>query len=136
MDRCVRFGTNWVLNKRLIMVCHSGGTAPFDLLLLPVSGSALRHIILCHNNCSLQVFGTQRTIAISNESFSDGKGNFKTQLPFPKDQKFLVSMADSTGLGSGGTSIELIVGPSLSDVPCNTTDPGASCCHAAHAWIP
>ena len=33
-------------------------------------------------------------------------------------------MADSTGWGSGGTSVEQIVGPSVGNANCNTTDPG------------
>ena len=93
---------------------------------IPVSCSTLLHIMSRHDTFSMQEFGSQRTISIPNESFSNGKGSFKTQLQFPKDQKFLVSMADATGWGSGGTSVELIVGPSVSNAKCNTTDPGAS----------
>ena len=108
------------------MARRAGGTAPFDLFLIPVSCSTLLHIMSRHDTFSMQEFGSQRTISIPNESFSNGKGSFKTQLQFPKDQKFLVSMADATGWGSGGTSVELIVGPSVSNAKCNTTDPGAS----------
>jgi hypothetical protein len=35
-------------------------------------------------------------------------------------------MSDATGFGSGGTSQLLTVGPSVTGVNCNTTDPGTA----------
>jgi len=89
-----------------ISITWTGGTGPFWLLLTPV-------------------FGTPRNISVPATAFSDGKGSYSTQLPFAKDQKFLLTMSDSTGFGTGGSSDVLVVGASLGG-SCNTTDPGVA----------
>lgn len=47
------------------------------------------------------------------------------QLPFPKDQKMVLTMSDATAFGAGGTSQVLTVQESRGG-SCNTTDPGPS----------
>jgi hypothetical protein len=89
-----------------ISISWTGGTAPYWLLLTPV-------------------FGTPRNISIPATALSNGKGSYSTQLPFSKDQKILLTMSDSTGFGTGGSSDVLVVGPSLGG-SCNTTDPGVA----------
>ncbi|KAI0082277.1 hypothetical protein K474DRAFT_852977 [Panus rudis PR-1116 ss-1] len=93
-SQCDNFPISW-----------SGGQPPFQLTLTPI-------------------FGTPRTVNIPDSSFSNGQGSFQTQLPFPKDQKFLATMSDASGFASGGTSDVLEVGASISNSNCNTTDPG------------
>ncbi|KAJ3552074.1 hypothetical protein NM688_g4348 [Phlebia brevispora] len=81
------------------------GTPPFEVVLIPA-------------------FGSPRTLSVPSASFVNGQGNFQTQMPFPSGKKFLVSMSDSSGWGSGGISNVQVVGPSISNTNCNTTDPG------------
>ncbi|KAF8647917.1 hypothetical protein AX16_006449, partial [Volvariella volvacea WC 439] len=87
-----------------ITVSWSGGTGPFELLLIPV-------------------WGTPRNLSIPPSAFSNGQGSFSTQLQFPRDHKFLLSMSDATGFGAGGSTNVLTVGTSRGG-SCNATDPG------------
>ncbi|KAH8099403.1 hypothetical protein BXZ70DRAFT_1009212 [Cristinia sonorae] len=73
---------------------------------------------------STSLYGTPRTVNVPDTSFSDGKGTFSTQLPFPEDQRFLVSMSDAAGFATGGSSNVMEVGAALQGDSCNTTDPG------------
>ncbi|TFK77164.1 hypothetical protein BDN72DRAFT_953637 [Pluteus cervinus] len=82
----------------------TGGSGPYQLLLVPV-------------------FGTPRNVSIPPSAVSNGQGSYSIQLPFPANQKFLLVMSDSTGFGTGGTTDVLTVGPSQGG-KCNTTDPG------------
>ncbi|KAK1227794.1 hypothetical protein PQX77_009169 [Marasmius sp. AFHP31] len=52
-------------------------------------------------------------ISIPNSSFSNNEGTFTTQLNLMRSSRFMVSMSDSTGLLSGGTSPVLTVGESI-----------------------
>jgi len=81
----------------------TGGTAPFQLHLIPV-------------------FGTPRNISIPPSAFTNGQGSYSTQLPFAKDQKFILTMSDSTGFGAGGTTQVLVAGPSKGGT-CDTAQP-------------
>lgn len=81
-----------------------GGTAPFYLLLTPV-------------------YGTPHNISIPDSAFSNGQGSFSAQLAFREGQKFLITMSDGTGFGTGGNTEVLTVGSSNGG-SCNTTDPG------------
>ncbi|TFK56983.1 hypothetical protein OE88DRAFT_1650518 [Heliocybe sulcata] len=83
----------------------TGGTAPFELTLIPV-------------------FGTPRNISIPSSAFSNGRGSYKTQVPFTSNHKLVIAMSDATGFGSGGVSDLVNVGQSVGNVNCNTTDPG------------
>ena len=52
-----------------------------------------------------------------------GKGSYTIQqLNLTAGQNFLLTMSDSTGFNSGGTSDLLEVGTSKSDSSCNTTN--------------
>lgn len=73
-----------------------------------------------------QRYGTPRNLSIPVDAFSNGQGTLTTQLALPENQEFLITMSDSTGFGSGGTSPLLTVGPPVSGTNCNTTDPGTS----------
>ncbi|KAK7059029.1 hypothetical protein VNI00_001653 [Paramarasmius palmivorus] len=81
----------------------SGGSPPYTVLLTPV-------------------FGTPRNISIPSSSVNNGQGSFSTQLPIAQGEKFLVTMSDATGFGSGGTTELLTVGSSKGG-SCNTTEP-------------
>jgi hypothetical protein len=70
----------------------------------------------------IPVFGTPRNVAIP----ATAQGSFSVQLPFPKDQRILFTMSDSTGFGSGGTTDIQTVGPSVGGKTCNTVDPGVA----------
>ncbi|KAF8898816.1 hypothetical protein BD779DRAFT_39725 [Infundibulicybe gibba] len=71
------------------------------------------------------IFGTPRNVSIPSNSFSNGKGSFSTQLPFPQGQRMLLTMSDGTGFGTGGSTAVLQVEASQGGV-CNTTDPGVA----------
>ncbi|KAF9787260.1 hypothetical protein BJ322DRAFT_1107323 [Thelephora terrestris] len=86
-------------------VSWTGGQGPFELLLVPV-------------------FGTPRTFQIPASAVNNSKGVYNASVNFPPSQKMFLVMSDATGLGSGGTSLILEVGPSVSGNNCNTTDPG------------
>ncbi|KIM48268.1 hypothetical protein M413DRAFT_16245 [Hebeloma cylindrosporum] len=84
----------------------TGGTPPFQLLIIPV-------------------FGTPRNISIPSSSFSNGKGSYSFQLPMAKDSQMVLSMSDATGFNTGGSTNVLTVKASQGG-SCNTTDPGVS----------
>ncbi|KAK1229656.1 hypothetical protein PQX77_007218 [Marasmius sp. AFHP31] len=84
-----------------------------------------RHLFFCDTQelIAHQVFGTPRNISIPESSFKDGQGTFSTQLPFAEGHKFIITMSDGTGFGSGGSTEVLNVEKSKGG-SCNTTDPG------------
>ncbi|GBE78023.1 hypothetical protein BKA93DRAFT_171489 [Sparassis latifolia] len=82
----------------------TGGTAPFELTLIPV-------------------FGRPQVIQIPSSSFSNGRGSYQAQLPLAENQQFLATMSDANGFASGGTSDILTVGPPPNGAQCNTTAP-------------
>lgn len=86
-------------------VTWTGGQAPFQLLITPK-------------------FGTPHNISVPSSAVSSNGGAISTQLTMPQGTKFLLTMSDATGFGSGGTSQILTVGSSVTGVSCNTTDPG------------
>ena len=102
----------------------TGGSPPFELVLAPVC----LHPDIAPTSylTAAQEFGTPRTFPVPSSSYTNGKGSFQAQIPFPKDHKFLAIMSDANGFGSGGASSALTVGAPVSNTNCNTTDPGAS----------
>ncbi|KIM75422.1 hypothetical protein PILCRDRAFT_13669 [Piloderma croceum F 1598] len=88
-------------------VTWTGGEAPFQLLITPK-------------------FGTPRNVFIPPSTFVNNAGTISTQLTMPQGGKFLLTMSDATGFGSGGTSQILTVGSSVTGASCNTTDPGTA----------
>ncbi|KAF5374780.1 hypothetical protein D9758_000350 [Tetrapyrgos nigripes] len=96
---------------------HNDPTSCDDFTVQWTSGSPPFYLTL------VPVFGTPRNFSIPSDSFSDGKGSFSTQLPFPENRRFVAIMSDSTNYGSGGDTSDLQVGASKGG-QCNTTDPG------------
>ncbi|TFK41233.1 hypothetical protein BDQ12DRAFT_431045 [Crucibulum laeve] len=82
----------------------TGGTAPFQLAIIPV-------------------FGTPRNISIPVSAFGNGEGSYSVQLPLVENQKFVLTMSDATGFGAGGTTDVMTVQPSKGG-SCDTRDPG------------
>ena len=78
-----------------------------------------------------QVFGTPRTLSIPASSYSNGQGSFQTQMPFAQGKKYVMSMSDASGFGTGGTTDVLTVGNQVGSSSCNTTDPGMFHCPAS-----
>ena len=71
-----------------------------------------------------QVFGTPRNITIPPTAFSDGKGTVSFPVPLAQSANFIMTMSDSTGWNTGGTTKLLTVGASKGG-NCNSTMPGA-----------
>ncbi|KAJ3779141.1 hypothetical protein FB446DRAFT_761377 [Lentinula raphanica] len=83
-----------------------GGSPPFYLLAIPI-------------------FGTPRNISIPDSAYQNDVGSYFTQLSLPEGQRYILSMSDSTGFGSGGDTQILQMGDASSE-SCNTTDPGSA----------
>lgn len=91
-----------------LTVTWNGGTAPYQLLITPL-------------------FSTPQNITIPDSAYNGTHGSFTTTLHITGKQnehRFLLTMSDSTGFGSGGTSGLLTAGTNSSSQSCNTTDPG------------
>ncbi|EDR15565.1 uncharacterized protein LACBIDRAFT_291440 [Laccaria bicolor S238N-H82] len=88
-----------------IAVTWTGGQPPFQLLIIPPSG-------------------TIRTFSIPSSAYQGNSGSFSTPLLFGQNQRLMLSMSDATGAASGGISDLLTVGPPQGASQCNTTDPG------------
>ncbi|KAF8905510.1 hypothetical protein CPB84DRAFT_1727048 [Gymnopilus junonius] len=78
----------------------TGGTPPFQLLIVPV-------------------FGTPVNISIPSSAFSNGVGSYSFQLPIANGSQMVFVMSDATGFNSGGTTEILTTQPSKG-VSCNT----------------
>ncbi|KAF5357684.1 hypothetical protein D9758_007409 [Tetrapyrgos nigripes] len=96
---------------------HNDPTSCDDFTVQWTSGSPPFYLTL------VPVFGIPRNFSIPSDSFSDGKGSFSTQLPFPKNVRFVAIMSDSTNYGSGGDTSDLQVGASKGG-QCNITSSG------------
>jgi hypothetical protein len=83
-------------------ITWQGGLPPYIVTLTPPHGTAI--------NATLPGNSTQ--------------GSSGVPIPFVKGQTLLVTLSDSTGFATGGTSQLLTVGSSQSGVNCNTTNPG------------
>jgi len=89
-----------------LSVSWTGGTPPFQLLIIPV-------------------FGTPRNVSIPDTAFNSGQGSFSVTLPIQKNEQMVLTMSDSTGFNAGGTSSLMTVAPSKGG-SCNSTDPGVA----------
>ncbi|KLO13970.1 hypothetical protein SCHPADRAFT_996977 [Schizopora paradoxa] len=85
-------------------VSWTGGRAPFYLLITPL-------------------FIPSQNISIPVSAFDEQtqNGSFSTQLGLSAGQRFLLTMSDADGFGSGGVSNLLTTGSSISGSDCNTT---------------
>ncbi|KAI0698426.1 hypothetical protein C8T65DRAFT_697871 [Cerioporus squamosus] len=81
-------------------VSWTGGTAPFQLTLVPS-------------------YAAPRMITIPDGSFSNNRGSFTTTMNYDKDQLVVAVMSDATGFGSGGVSPVITVGASVSKKSCS-----------------
>ncbi|KAJ3975498.1 hypothetical protein EV361DRAFT_959456 [Lentinula raphanica] len=89
-----------------VTLTWTGGSPPFYLLAIPI-------------------FGTPRNISIPDSAYQNDVGSYSTQLSLPEGQRYILSMSDSTGFGSGGDTQILQMGDASSE-SCNTTDPGSA----------
>ena len=105
-------------------VTYLGGQAPFSVLITPVRPNISTSPPF-PTDSSFQFFYPAQNISIPEPAFNDANnsGTFSTQLTLPAGQRFLLTMSDATGFGSGGTSNVLSVGSSISGAKCNTTEP-------------
>ncbi|KAH7883520.1 hypothetical protein F5I97DRAFT_1814089 [Phlebopus sp. FC_14] len=84
-------------------VSWTGGQAPFEIILIPV-------------------YSVPRTETVPSTAFSNNQGSYQiAQLPFQSGSKFLLTMSDATGFGTGGTTDVLVVGAAVGNNDCNTT---------------
>ncbi|CAE6440020.1 hypothetical protein ACGC1H_004699 [Rhizoctonia solani] len=89
-----------------LTVSWMGGTAPFSLLITPF-------------------YSTPQNISIPASAFNGTHGSYTTTLRVTgksNQGRFLLTMSDATGVGTGGTSG--ILTASTGTGSCNTTDPG------------
>ncbi|EED82753.1 predicted protein [Postia placenta Mad-698-R] len=84
-SQCDDFSVSW-----------SGGTAPYQLTLIPV------------------FYGRTLNYTIPSSSYSNGQGSYKVQLPFPENQTVIAVMSDANGFATGGVSDVITTGPSIS----------------------
>ncbi|KAH7929312.1 hypothetical protein BV22DRAFT_1057011 [Leucogyrophana mollusca] len=91
-----------------LTVSWTGGQPPFEILLTPV-------------------YNYPRNISVPSSSFSNNAGSYTIpQLPFANKTRFLLTMSDATGFGTGGTSNVLTVGDPVGNNNCNTTNPAVA----------
>ncbi|QRW14872.1 alphaherpesvirus glycoprotein E domain protein [Ceratobasidium sp. AG-Ba] len=91
-----------------LTVTWGGGIAPFSLMITPL-------------------YSTPQNITIPDSAYNGTHGSYTTTLRVTGKQtqrRFLLTMSDSTGFGSGGTSGLLTAGIDDNSQSCNTTDPG------------
>lgn len=107
MANAFNFSTTPPAQCDSLNVTWTGGQAPFQLLITPN-------------------YGTPHNFSIPSSAVRNTAGTFSTQLALPQGTKFLLTMSDGTGFGSGGTSQVFTVGSSVTGTNCNTTDPGTA----------
>lgn len=77
------------------------------------------------NTSTVQPFnGPVENISIPSTAYQNSQGLFSTTLEVARDKQVLISMSDVTGITSGGILAPWTVGPSLSNISCNLTEPG------------
>ncbi|KAF8641021.1 hypothetical protein AX17_000666 [Amanita inopinata Kibby_2008] len=104
MAHAFTFTTGAATQCENLQLDWDGGTPPFQLDIIPV-------------------FGVPRNMTVPPTAFNNGKGSFSVQLPLPQGQRFLITMSDAAGFGTGGTTDVLTVGPSKG-AACDTKGPG------------
>ncbi|KAG8692166.1 hypothetical protein FRC08_009972 [Ceratobasidium sp. 394] len=91
-----------------LTVTWAGGTAPYYLTITPL-------------------FSTPQNITIPSSAYNGTYGSYTTTLRATgreSQRRFLLTMSDATGFGTGGTSGLLTAGVDSKSQSCNTTDPG------------
>ncbi|KAG8746694.1 hypothetical protein FRC10_003998 [Ceratobasidium sp. 414] len=91
-----------------LTVTWTGGTAPYYLLITPL-------------------FSTPHNLTIPDSAYNGTHGSYTTTLRVTgqaSQRRFLLTMSDTTGFGTGGTSGLLTAGVDGNSQSCNLTDPG------------
>ncbi|KAG1812933.1 uncharacterized protein BJ212DRAFT_1369082 [Suillus subaureus] len=84
-----------------LTISWTGGQAPFEILLTPA-------------------YQVSYSYSVPASAFSNGKGSYSiSQLPLSTQTKFLLTMSDATGFGTGGTTNNLTVGNPTTNNNCN-----------------
>ncbi|KIK87436.1 hypothetical protein PAXRUDRAFT_831835 [Paxillus rubicundulus Ve08.2h10] len=88
-----------------LTVTWTGGQAPFEIILTPV-------------------FNVPRTELVPSTAFNNNQGSYQIpQLPLANGTRFLLTMSDATGFGTGGTTNLLTVAPQVGGASCDTSAP-------------
>lgn len=108
----------WFRGQRPVLATYHSCKRPYIWLSYSQAPADL------HFNLS-QFFYVPQNISIPDSAYdeSTGSGSFLLQLELPPGRKFLLTMSDSQGFESGGTSDILTVGSSISNDNCNLTEP-------------
>jgi hypothetical protein len=90
-----------------VSITGSGGQAPYSLLIVPFGASPLP------NNTEVR--------KILSLPFDDTSTSISFKLTYPENSQFVVVVSDSTGFGTGGTSVAAQVQTGSSDSSCYST---------------
>jgi len=90
-----------------ISITGSGGQAPYTALIVPFGASPLA------NNTEVR--------RIMTKAFDGTSTTLSFQLNYPENSQFVVVVSDSTGFGTGGTSVAAQVQTGSSDSSCYGT---------------
>ncbi|KAJ7108474.1 hypothetical protein C8R44DRAFT_636338 [Mycena epipterygia] len=86
-----------------VSISVSGGSPPYEVLIIPIGGSPLPNNIEARK--------------IQDQPFPGTSSDISFKLNYPANSQFVAVVSDSTGFGSGGTSVGVLVGGS-SDSSC------------------
>lgn len=71
-----------------------------------------------------KAYAIPRNISVPSTAFNNNQGSYQiSPIPFTNGTKFLLTMSDATGFGTGGTSELLTVGTPVGSASCNTSNP-------------
>ncbi|KAF8846315.1 hypothetical protein BDN67DRAFT_1019991 [Paxillus ammoniavirescens] len=88
-----------------LTVTWTGGQAPFEIILTPA-------------------YNVPRTVVVPSTAFSNNQGSYQiSQLPLTNGTRFLLTMSDATGFGTGGTTNLLTVASQVGGASCDTSAP-------------
>ncbi|KAF9229216.1 hypothetical protein BS17DRAFT_8726 [Gyrodon lividus] len=91
-----------------LTVTWTGGQPPFEIVLTPA-------------------FSIPRNESVPSTALNNNQGSYQiAQLPFTNGTRFVLTMSDATGFGTGGTTDLLTVGPAVGGANCDTTPPSTA----------
>ncbi|KIO08339.1 hypothetical protein M404DRAFT_997272 [Pisolithus tinctorius Marx 270] len=94
---CASFTVSW-----------TGGQSPFQISIFPV-------------------FDVPRFYSVPSSAYNGNQGSYTiSQLPLGQGTKFVLTVSDATGFGTGGATDVIQVAESTSSSSCNTTTPALS----------
>ncbi|KAI6047695.1 hypothetical protein EDC04DRAFT_2619540 [Pisolithus marmoratus] len=89
-------------------ISWTGGQSPFEISIFPV-------------------FDVPRLYSVPSSAYSGNQGSYTIpQLPLAEGKKFVLTISDATGFGTGGATNVIQVAGSTSSPSCNTTSPTLS----------